>query len=41
MPNLTDVADFFDNQSVKAFLGAFAAFMLVALNDYRRERRKG
>lgn len=29
-----------NNQSVGAFLGAFAAFCLVVLNDWRRERRK-
>jgi hypothetical protein len=40
MPSLKDVVEFFNNQSVGAFLGAFAAFMLVALNDRRRERRK-
>jgi hypothetical protein len=34
------VADFFNNQSVGAFLGAFAAFLLVVVNDVRRERRK-
>lgn len=34
------VAEFFNNQSVGAFLGAFAAFLLVAANDRRRERRK-
>lgn len=34
------IVEFFNNQSVGAFLGAFAAFMLVAANDRRRERRK-
>lgn len=34
------VFDFFNNQSVGAFLGAFAAFGLVVLNDRRRELRK-
>jgi hypothetical protein len=29
-----------NNQSVGAFLGAFAAFLLVMLNDWRRERKK-
>lgn len=31
---------FLNNQSVAAFMGAFAAFLLVMLNDWRRERRK-
>lgn len=35
-----DLEKFFNNQSVGAFLGAFAAFILVVLNDWRRERRK-
>lgn len=35
-----DFEKFFNNQSVGAFLGAFAAFVLVVLNDWRRERRK-
>lgn len=34
------VFDFFNNQSVGAFLGALAAYGLVAFNDSRRERRK-
>ncbi|MBI5657821.1 MAG: hypothetical protein HZC44_13750 [Geobacter sp.] len=29
-----------NNQSVGAFVGACAAFMLVVLNDWRRERKK-
>lgn len=29
-----------NNQSVGAFLGAFAAFLLVMLNDWRRARQK-
>lgn len=29
-----------NNQSISAFLGAFFAFLLVALNDYRRDRKK-
>jgi hypothetical protein len=37
---LDAIADFFNNQSVSAFLGAFAAFLLIAVNDWRRERRK-
>lgn len=35
-----DLEKFFNNQSVGAFLGAFAAFVLVVANDWRRERRK-
>ncbi len=31
---------FFDNQSVGAFVGAFSAFILVVLNDRRRDNRK-
>jgi len=31
---------FFNNQSVGAFFGAFAAFVLVMLNDWRRDLRK-
>ena len=31
------VSNFFNNQSVGAFLGAFSAFILVVLNDRRRE----
>jgi hypothetical protein len=38
--NCLDIEKFFNNQSVGAFLGAFAAFFLVVLNDWRRERRK-
>ena len=34
------VAEFFYNKSVAAFTGAFAAFALVVLNDWRREGRK-
>ena len=34
------ITNFFNNQSVGAFLGAFAAFGLVVLNDRRRELRK-
>jgi hypothetical protein len=32
--------DFLNNASIAAFLGAFAAFFLVALTDWRRNRRK-
>lgn len=35
-----ELEKFFNNQSVSAFLGAFAAFFLVVINDWRRERRK-
>ena len=35
-----DLEKFFNNQSVGAFLGAFSAFALVVLNDWRREGRK-
>lgn len=35
-----DLETFFNNQSVGAFLGAFAAFCLVVLNDWRRDGRK-
>lgn len=38
--DLKAIADFFNNQSISAFLGAFSAFILVAANDWRRERRK-
>ena len=34
------IFNFFNNQSIGAFLGAFAAFGLVILNDRRREFRK-
>jgi hypothetical protein len=40
MESLQIVARFLNNQSVGAFLGAFAAFMLVVINDWRRDRRK-
>ncbi len=36
----TPIEGFFNNQSVGAFLGAFAAFVLVMLNDWRRDLRK-
>jgi hypothetical protein len=35
-----DLEKFFNNQSVGAFLGAFAAFLLVVANDWLRERKK-
>ncbi len=38
--DLQAIADFFNNQSVRAFFGAFAAYMLVSANDSRREGRK-
>lgn len=38
--NWSAVFDFFNNHSVGAFLGAFSAFVLVMLNDGRRELRK-
>lgn len=34
------LADILDNKSVAAFLGAFFAFLLVIVNDRRRERKK-
>ena len=34
------IKDFFNNQSVGAFVGAFSAFALVVLNDRRRDGRK-
>lgn len=37
---LTFIKEFFNNQSVGAFIGAFAAFALVVLNDWRRDGRK-
>lgn len=32
--------DFFNNQSVGAFVGAFSAFILVVINDRRRDGKK-
>jgi hypothetical protein len=32
--------DLLDNKSVAAFMGAFSAFLLVIVNDGRRERKK-
>jgi len=40
METLQIVERLLNNQSVGAFLGAFAAFTLVVLNDWRRDRRK-
>ncbi|MEW5968040.1 MAG: hypothetical protein AB1720_13770 [Pseudomonadota bacterium] len=37
---LSCIERFFNNQSVGAFLGAFSAFILVMLNDWRRDRKK-
>lgn len=34
------VLDFLNNASVSAFLGAFAAYLLVAFTDWRRRRKK-
>ena len=36
----TKVFDFLNNASVSAFLGAFAAYFLVALTDWRRRNKK-
>jgi hypothetical protein len=38
--DVSAVVNFFNNQSVGAFLGASAAFLLVVVNDWRREREK-
>lgn len=38
--DLKSVGEFLNNQSVGAAIGAFAAFLLVAFTDWRRERRK-
>jgi hypothetical protein len=40
MELLRAIGDFLNNQSVAAFMGAFAAFALVVLNDWRRDARK-
>lgn len=40
MDCLSSIEQFFNNQSVGAFLGAFAAYFLVALTDWRRDRKK-
>jgi hypothetical protein len=37
---LNCVEEFFNNQSVGAFVGSFSAFILVVLNDCRRDRRR-
>lgn len=37
---LTQIGAFFENKSVAAFAGAFSAFVLVMVTDWRRERRK-
>lgn len=34
------ILDYLGNASVSAFVGAFAAFVLVVANDWRRRRRK-
>ena len=40
MSFLGTLAGFFNDQSVAAFMGAFAAFSLVVVNDRRRARQK-
>src|ERR1700694_3210364 len=40
MDVLRIVLEFLENKSVAAFMGAFAAFVLVIVTDRRRERRK-
>lgn len=37
---LVAIGAFFENKSVAAFAGAFSAFILVMVTDWRRERRK-